>query len=93
MLTLRQWQNTVKPQDLIIYNCSLPDGSDGWIQCPLGMSYQFMQHRDTDMAQYQIGTHDQTVLCAISSDTDARRRRNPKNRKVYNRDATAQRYK
>lgn len=73
MVTLRQWQETLKPKRDILYNCSLQDGSDGWVPFPIGMGYKLNDYSG-NFENVQIGSHAQTVLCAINTTTDKHRR-------------------
>ena len=81
MMTLRQWQKTLKPRRDILYNCSIQDGSDGWVEFSIGMGYLFNTYNGR-FEEAQIGTHDHTVLCAINTTTDMNRRRAGLNRRV-----------
>ena len=79
--TLREWQTRLKPETEILYNCSeFHSCNDNWVPFSIGMGYTFMMHKGRDMYPFQIGTHEETVLCAISPTTDSRRRRIGKNR-------------
>ncbi len=79
MMTLRTWQQTIKPIDELIVQASAKDGSDSWQPFPIGMCWQygFNCNRNT-----QIGTHDKLILCAISPGTDQRRRPSGINRRT-----------
>lgn len=80
MLTLRTWQQTYKDPKTLIVQASHKDGSDGWTPFPIGMSWQYSKHYGGNNG-WQIGPHTKTVLCAISSRTDFRRRPLGKNRR------------
>jgi hypothetical protein len=72
--SLREWHTIPKdPKDFIV-QASVQDGSDGWTNFPIGMSYRYKPNYDS------IGNHENLVLCAISSTTDKRRRPEPINR-------------
>jgi hypothetical protein len=75
-LTLREWQDTLKPSSEIIYNCSTQDGSDGWLPFTIGIGYKFIYLRNEDMTKFQMGKHEQLVSCSIGTATDRRRRQN-----------------
>jgi len=77
-MTLRQWQNILKqPDNLIVQNSTL-DQKDGITASSIGMSYQFVNSLKENplLNDYQIGNHDNLVLCSISDSTDNRRRGN-----------------
>lgn len=85
-LTLREWQTKIKNKSDLIVQASSVDGSDAWQSFfSIGMSYQFVNAYDicNDISKFQIGEHNNTVCCAISYDTDKRRREDKNiNRKV-----------
>lgn len=70
--TLRNWQITRKDPSNLIVQASVRDGSDGWTQFPIGMGYKY--------EDYQFGEHNNLVLCAVSPNTDKRRRPKHPNR-------------
>jgi hypothetical protein len=72
--TLEQWLKSYKPETHLIVQASKEDGSDGITNTSIGMSWQYVRERGNAQA-CQIGTHDNLVLCAISTTTDGRRRR------------------
>jgi hypothetical protein len=79
--TLREWQARIKPESEILYNCSeFHTCNDNWVPFSIGIGYMFIMYKGKDLTPYQIGTHDNTVLCAVSTATDSRRRRTGKNR-------------
>lgn len=79
MQTLREWQQTVKPEAELIVNASRRDGSDGWTRWPIGYQYKFSDYNGP-LEPTMIGPHDKLVLCAINTQTDAIRRPRPINR-------------
>ena len=85
-LTLRDWQLKLKNKSDLIVQASPVDGSDSWQDIfSIGMSYQFVNAYDiyNNITKFQIGNHDEIVCCAISNDTDKRRRGNKNiNRRV-----------
>lgn len=78
-MTLREWQRMLKTEAALIVQASKQDGSDGWQPYPVGMSYAFLLH-EYKPSTLQSGTHQDLVLCAISPQTDGRRRPGPPNR-------------
>jgi hypothetical protein len=78
--TLAEWQTTTKYLEDLIVQASSMDCDDGWRPWPIGMSWQYVLnvHKGPTL---QLGSHTQTVLCAISTTTDERRRPSPPNRK------------
>lgn len=80
LLTLKEWQQIVKPKEELLYNCSeFKFQNDEWVSFPIGMGYTIINY-ENDIKNTQIGNHMNLVLCAINSSTDARRRANMKNR-------------
>lgn len=80
--TLEQWLKSFKPEHHLIVQASKEDGSDGITNTSIGMSWQYVKERGNSEA-CQIGPHDKLVLCAISPNTDGRRRRfSPINRQT-----------
>lgn len=75
ILTLRQWQQGIKPLDQYIVQASTMDGRDGQTATSIGMAYGFVAHKN-NYIKCQIGTHENLVLCAIGSSTDNPRRGN-----------------
>ncbi len=81
-LTLREWQNTVKPHKEIIYNCSeYTHQNDEWVPFTIGIGWSFINVYSEPIQQFQFGTHNSLVLCAVSANTDTRRRPAGKNRR------------
>lgn len=72
-MTLKAWQNTIKSEANYIIQASTVDGLDGATAISIGMCYHVMQFKNR-LHQIQIGGHDQLALCAISTETDKRRR-------------------
>lgn len=72
-MTLRTWQTLVKPQEQLIYNASVQNGSDGWLPFSIGLGYKFIDFKDQPMINFQIGPHNKLVLSAFDLTTDARR--------------------
>lgn len=71
--TLAEWQKKFKYTSDFIVQASCKDGSDSWQPFPIGMQYTYaLNHHKGERIQF--GPHDITVLCAISSTTDSRRR-------------------
>uniref|UniRef100_A0A6C0DL59 RXYLT1 C-terminal domain-containing protein n=1 Tax=viral metagenome TaxID=1070528 RepID=A0A6C0DL59_9ZZZZ len=80
-MTLRAWQQTYKDPKTFIVQASKQDGSDGWLTFPIGMGWQFAANY-RGQKFWQIGSHQKTVLCAISSTSDFRRRPSGINRGI-----------
>jgi hypothetical protein len=78
--TLGEWQTTIKYIEDLIVQASSMDCDDGWRPWPIGMSWQYVLNAPKGPA-LQLGEHTQTVLCAISSDTDQQRRPTGVNRR------------
>ena len=72
MYSLREWQNFRIARESLIMQASTIDGKDGKTASPIGMSYHYVYEKDKERA---IGEHEETVLCAISANTDSRRRK------------------
>lgn len=79
-MTLREWQNCIKPLNQIIVQASTIDVSDGLTNCSIGMCYGYsLIIRNASESEYiltQIGNHNKLVNCSISLATDRRRRGN-----------------
>lgn len=76
--SLSSWQQLEKDEKDFIVQASLKDGSDGLTEYPIGMSHKYVNV--IDHKKVQKGDHQNLVLCAISDDSD-KRRRFEKNRK------------
>lgn len=74
VMTLREWQCTVKPLSEIIYNCSVQDGSDGWLPFTIGIGWSYIRLKNYPVKHFQIGSHENLVSCTICEGTDGRRR-------------------
>lgn len=72
--TLREWQQMDKDVSNMIVQASMIDGSDSEQPFPIGMGYKYN-------GQQLKGPHDLTVMCAVASQTDQRRRPSGINRK------------
>ena len=79
-VTLREWQQTIKPREQLIVQASSMNCDDGWMEWPIGMSWQFI-HTHSKGDKLQLGTHHNTVLCSIQP-TDGKRRPGPHNRNL-----------
>lgn len=73
ILTLREWQQIYKDPKTFIVQASKQNGSDGWTSFPIGMSYQYAGNYKSG-PEWQIGSHESRVQCAISPRSDMRRR-------------------
>ena len=79
--TLQEWTQLVKPEDQLIVQASTIDGGDRLTNTSIGMCWPYI-HQRGNTQQNQIGEHTELVYCAISENTDKRRRGNaPINRK------------
>ena len=80
IMTLREWQNCIKPLNQMIVQASTIDVSDGLTNCSIGMSYGYsLIIKNANESEYiltQIGNHNKLVNCSISLATDKRRRGN-----------------
>jgi hypothetical protein len=82
MITLREWQLKKKPIHDLIVQASSTDGRDRWQAFPIGMQYSYIyNYKKGD--SIQIGKHDNTVLCCITSNTDYKRRPRGLNRQLF----------
>ena len=80
-MTLRAWQQSNKDPKTFIVQASKQDGSDGWLTFPIGMGWQFAANYNEDNARsWQIGSHQNTLMCGVSTGTDSTRRPNGINR-------------
>lgn len=76
--SLTLWQTTIIPRNEVIYNASVRQGTDAWVPFTIGVAAQFKPD------ELKPGIHSQSVLCAISDNTDRRRRpTGPQNRTTY----------
>ena len=74
IMTLKAWQTYVKFAEHYIIQASTVDGADGATAPPIGMGFHFIHYKNKDLKPTQFGQHDQLALCAISTETDKRRR-------------------
>jgi hypothetical protein len=79
MYTLNYWQKKSKSTEDLIVQASVINGSDSWQPFSIGMQYSYMDNYNKG-DKIQIGDHEKTVLCCISTSTDSRRRPIGKNR-------------
>jgi hypothetical protein len=81
MFSLRQWQKILVKDEQLIVQASTTDGLDGHTAPSIGMSYVYSNFPELS-TEFQIGDHENLVLCALNTETDQRRRGNqPINRK------------
>jgi len=71
-MLLSTWQTLNKNKSDFIVQASVQDGSDSWTDFPIGMGYHWYNNKNTNL----IGNHNDTVLCAINTNTDIHRPRN-----------------
>lgn len=71
--TLESWRKVIKPESELLVQASTIDASDGPTNSPVGMSWSYVEERGNSQ-ECQIGDHSKLVLCAVSPDTDLRRR-------------------
>lgn len=71
--TLRQWQQMHKDPNEYIIQASSVDGQDRPTAMSIGMSYCIGEYKDK-LHTIQHGPHNNLALCAISENTDQRRR-------------------
>lgn len=81
-MTLRMWQNTLKPLHDLLYNCSEQSGADEWVDFPIGMGLRFIEY-PRPLRTAQIGSHTKLVLCCVNEKTDLLRRQPPFCRRSY----------
>ena len=75
-MTLREWQQTIKSEDELLYNCSeFTHLNDEWVPFPIGMGWSVINYNG-QIKNIQIGLHNNMVLCAIRTHTDKNRRGN-----------------
>lgn len=79
ILTLDQWQRTIKPVNDLIVQASNKDAEDTWNSWPIGMSWRYVECYKGDPI-LQLGNHNKLVMSAISASTDTRRRPSGLNR-------------
>jgi len=82
ILTLYQWQKTIKPQSELIIQASSKGNDDAWRPWPIGMSFRYVMIHELGDA-LQLGNHDKLVLNAVSASTDSRRRPTGLNRYLF----------
>ena len=81
--SLLEWQNTIKNPDTLIVQASSVCGGDLWMPFPIGMQWQYVKlFNSSNVKKWQVGSHNNLVLCAISAMTDSRRRPMGINRRV-----------
>jgi hypothetical protein len=81
-VTLRRWQQIIKPRNEWLYNCSeYTYLRDEWVPFPIGMGWTIINYSGS-LKDLQLGVHNNLVLCAIRSHTDNRRRPNTLNRTI-----------
>lgn len=81
VMTLRQWQQVLKPREQLLFNCSECTAcKDNWVNFPIGMGNSFVTY-SKPLPNFQIGPHNISVLCAVSDWTDEKRRPNAPNRR------------
>jgi len=68
-MDLMTWQRTYKHTRDLIVQASSRNGDDAWMPFPIGMNYTYVQGN-----REQIGSHTDTILCAITLSTDYARR-------------------
>jgi hypothetical protein len=78
-MSLVSWQYTYKDPSTFIVQASSMNVDDAWMPFPIGMQYTYGYVADARQAQ--IGSHEKLVLCALTPDTDQRRRPTGKNRR------------
>ena len=78
-MSLVSWQYTYKDPSTFIVQASSMNIDDAWMPFPIGMQYTY--GNVADARQAQIGSHEKLVLCALTPDTDQRRRPTGKNRR------------
>lgn len=80
IMTLREWQNCIKPLEQLIVQASTIDYPDGLTNCSIGMCYGYSKFiKNSNEEKYiltQIGNHSKLVNCSIGERTDMRRRGN-----------------
>ena len=81
---LSEWQHSLKEPSSLIVQASSICGCDLWMPFPIGMSWQYVKYFNNSKS-WQVGSHDNLLLCAISSGSDSTRRSGGINReKIIN---------
>lgn len=78
--TLTEWKSLKKDTSNLIVQASSICGGDLWMPFPIGMNWTYVKNFNENN-NWQIGSHEKLVLCAISQTTDSRRRPTGINRK------------
>tara|TARA_Y100000589_G_scaffold321140_1_gene352056 strand:- start:234 stop:914 length:681 start_codon:yes stop_codon:yes gene_type:complete len=75
-ITLEQWQKLYKPISNLIVQASIKDSSskNEKFNFSIGMQYSYLNLEKEIRRKIQFGKHKKIVLCAISQDTDKKRR-------------------
>jgi hypothetical protein len=74
-MTLAEWRAVAKPFDQYIIQASRTDGSDGWVNYPIGMAYGFMTIGELGRAEIiQQQQREKLVYANFSRSTDKKRR-------------------
>ena len=76
IMTLRQWQNTIKDYNNLIVQASNKNGGDPKVKFPIGFNFNYIYNYKNNI---QIGNHEKTVLLSITN-TDKKRRKTGFNR-------------
>ena len=72
-ITLREWQQVIKPESELFIQSSTDKADDSWVPFPIGMQYNYMKlNEPTDLLQ--LGSHDKLLHCGFWSGTDQNRR-------------------
>lgn len=79
--SLRDWQSRIKSPEDFIVQASSTDHNDSWQSHPIGMGYDYV-NLPQNIQTYQVGAHENLVLCAISDFTDQQRRPSGHNRRT-----------
>lgn len=73
VMTLAEWQRTIKPVKHLLLQSSPDDHSDRWVSFPIGTAYGYMDWIN-DLETVQLGAHTELVACNFALVTDRRRR-------------------
>ncbi len=73
IMTLEEWQRTIKPAHILLLQSSPDDHSDRWVSFPIGTAYGYMDWIDK-LDQVQLGDHTELAATTFSIVTDRRRR-------------------